>query len=127
MIPFSVLEKRLMSLSQEQVDIILQIRDMVARLVPDAVERLDRKGITYYNGEKGGPVKAGICQIFFEPDFLRLAFIHGAFLPDPAKLLIGGAEYKRFMILKNFDEVPWDSVLELITASAHFDPMKLVA
>jgi hypothetical protein len=102
------------------------VRDIVASQVPDAVERLDRKGLTYYDAVRGGPVKAGICQVLFEPDHLRLAFIHGAFLPDPLHLLQGDCLYKKYAILNHFEEVPWDYVLELITASSKFDPATLI-
>jgi hypothetical protein len=56
---------------------------------------------------------------------LRLAFIHGAFLPDPKGLLEGPEKYKRFVKLYSYEHAPWDDLKALITASAHFDPYTL--
>ena len=125
MIPFAVFEKQIAHLPQAQIEIVLEIRNIVARLKPEAVERIDRKGITYYDASRGGPVKASICQVFFMPDHVRLAFIHGAFLPDPQHLLQGNCLAKRGMRLDSFEQTPWEAVIELITASAQFDPMTL--
>lgn len=119
------LEKQLRHLPQDWLDIIIEVRNIVRGLCPQAVERLDRNGITYYEAERGGPVKAGICQIFYEEDHLRLAFIHGVFLPDPAHLLQGETYPKRFVKLGSYDAIPWEEVTALITASAAFDPLSL--
>lgn len=87
MISISELEKRLALLSRDTIEILLEIHNIVTNLAPYAEERLDPKGITYFDSTRGGPVKAGICQIQVKSDSLRLVFIHGSFLPDPAKLL----------------------------------------
>ena len=125
MISLAALEQHLQHLPQDWLDTIIEIRNIVAGLCPQAVERLDRNGITYYDARRGGPVKAGICQIFYKEDHLRLAFIHGACLPDPAGLLQGETYPKRFIRLGRFDDIPWGDVTALITASAAFDPMTL--
>jgi hypothetical protein len=125
MIPLAALEEHLKFLPEDMLDCVMEIRDIVERLCPKAVERLDRNGIVYYDANRGGPVKAGICQIFFKQDYLSLEFIHGAFLPDPAHLLHGGNLYKKQVLLGAFTDVPWDEVTELITASARFDPASL--
>ena len=126
MIPLAMLEKHLKFLPEDILDIVMEIRDIVERLCPEAVERLDRNGIVYYDANRGGPVKAGICQILFKQDYINLEFIHGAFLPDPAHLLRGSNLYKKQILLGAFNDVPWDEVTELITASAHFDPASLL-
>ena len=125
MIPLAVLEQHLAHLSREKVEVILEIRNIVAGLCPDAVERLDRKGITYYDARRGGPVRAGICQVLFEEKSLRLAFIHGACLPDSSRLLQGETYPKRFMVLGDYEAIPWGAVSALIKASANFDPLSL--
>lgn len=126
MIPLAMLETHLKYLPEDMQDIVMEIRDIVERLCPEAVERLDRNGIVYFDANRGGPVKAGICQVFFKQDYISLEFIHGAFLPDPAHLLQGNNLYKKKVLLGTFTEVPWDEVTALITASAHFDPTSLV-
>lgn len=125
MIPLALLEKQLKHLPEDILDIVMEIHDIVEGLCPEAVERLDRNGIVYYDAQRGGPVKAGICQILFKQDYLSLEFIHGAFLPDPARLLHGSNLYKKQMLLGAFNDVLWDEVTALITASAHFDPASL--
>jgi hypothetical protein len=113
-------------LSIELRDIVFELRDMIAAIAPTATETLHRKGFTYYFAERGGPVSAGICQINLERDHIRLAFIHGSFLPDPNGLLKGDQLYKRYVKITSFDQAPWDDLQDLITASAHFDPRSIV-
>ena len=112
-------------LSREQRDIIFELRDIVASIAPTATETLHRKGLTYYYAERGGPVSAGICQIIWQRDHIQLAFIHGAFLPDPKGLLQGDRLAKRYMKLTSFDRAPWADLQDLIAASARFDPRSL--
>jgi hypothetical protein len=126
MIPLAALEEHLKFLPEDMLDIVMEIRDIVERLCPEAIERLDRNGIVYYDANRGGPVKAGICQILFKQDYLSLEFIHGAFLPDPAHLLHGNSLYKKQMLLGAFTDVPWDEVTAIITVSAQFDPASLM-
>jgi hypothetical protein len=125
MIPIAMLEEHLKHMPEDILDIVMEIRDIVERLSPEAIERLDRNGIVYYDANRGGPVKAGICQILFKQDYVSLEFIHGAFLPDPAHLLRGNNLYKKQVMLGAFNDVPWDEITALITASAHFDPASL--
>ncbi|MBA4385968.1 MAG: hypothetical protein C0410_14610 [Anaerolinea sp.] len=125
MIPIAMLEEHLKHMPEDILDIVMEIRDIVERLCPEAIERLDRNGIVYFDANRGGPVKAGICQIVFKQDYVSLEFIHGAFLPDPAHLLRGNNLYKKQVLLGAFNDVPWDEITALITASAHFDPASL--
>ena len=125
MISPTALEQQLKHLPPGTIEVILEVHNIVAGVCPDAVERIDRKGISYYDAKRGGPVKAGICQLLFDGNELRLAFIHGACLPDPGHLLHGDTYPKRSMQLTTYDEIPWEAVTRLISASAAFDPMIL--
>lgn len=109
-------------LSKPLLEIALELRNLVAQIAPQAVEELRRNGVVYYDSSRGGPVSAGICQIMMFPDHIRLAFIHGAFLPDPEKLLTGTCRYKKYVRLSSFEETPWEEVIKLITASSRYDP-----
>ncbi len=109
-------------LPAELRDIVFELRSIVATIAPTATETLHRHGFTYYYAERGGPVSAGICQINLERDHIRLAFIHGAFLPDPKGLLQGDRLAKRYVKITSFDRAPWEDLQDLIMASAHFDP-----
>jgi hypothetical protein len=106
-------------------DIVLELRSIIASIAPTATETIHRKGFTYYHAERGGPVSAGICQINLQRDHIQLAFIHGAFLPDPKGLLHGERQYKRYVKLYSFDQAPWDDLQVLIAASANFDPRSI--
>ena len=112
-------------LSSELRDIVFELRDIVATIAPTATETFHRKGFSYYYAERGGPVSAGICQIGLQRDHIRLAFIHGAFLPDPKGLLAGDRQYKRYVKIASYDQAPWEDLQELIAASARFDPRSI--
>ena len=123
--PTRDIEVCLAFLSLELRDIVFELRDIIASIAPSATETLHRKGFTYYHAERGGPVSAGICQINLHGDHIRLAFNHGAFLPDPKGLLEGDRQYKRYVKITSYEQAPWDDVQDLIAASARFDPRSL--
>ena len=125
MLPTLFLDRHLEHIRPELRDIILELRNIIASVAPNATETLHRWGLTYYDKERGGPVSAGICQIGFHQDHIRLAFIHGAFLPDPKGLLEGDRKYKRYVRIQSYEQAPWDYLKDLITSSAHFDPYSL--
>src|SRR5512137_2598528 len=108
------IEIYLAHLPTELQDIVLELRDIIASVAPTATETIHRKGFTYYYAERGGPVSAGVCQINLQRDHIRLAFIHGAFLPDPKGLLEGDRLYKRYVKLYSFERAPWDDLQNLI-------------
>ncbi len=106
-------------------DIALELRNLVASIAPQASERILWKGLSYYDRDRGGPVKAGICQIEIHRDHVRLSFIHGAFLDDPQHRLEGARLAKRYVRLKSFEDVPWEYLRLLIKTSAVFDPTSI--
>jgi hypothetical protein len=103
-------------------DIVVELRNIVASIAPDATEVVRWGGLSYYHEGRGGIVSAGICQIGIHKDHVRLAFIHGAFLPDPRSLFEGAQKYKRFVRLKSYNGAPWDDLKQLVTSAARFDP-----
>jgi hypothetical protein len=125
MLPSRYLDKFLQQTEPGLQDIVLELRNIIASVAPGATETVHWKGLSYYFKERGGPVSAGICQISLQSDHVRLAFIHGAFLPDPKGLLEGDRMYKRFVRLYSYEDAPWDDLKELIIASSHFDPYSL--
>jgi len=100
----------------------VELRNIVASIAPDATEVVRWGGLSYYHEGRGRIVSAGICQIGIHKDHVRLAFIHGAFLPDPHSLLEGTQKYKRFVRLESYDDAPWDDLKQLITSASRFDP-----
>jgi hypothetical protein len=125
MLPTRAIESHLQGLSRDRQDIVLELRSLIVALAPDAVETLHAHGMSYFHAGGGGPVSAGICQIGIFPDGVRLAFVHGAFLPDPHGLLEGSPKYKKYVRLGSYARAPWEQLRELIGASARFDPYTL--
>jgi hypothetical protein len=106
-------------------DIVLELRNIIFATCDDAVEVIRWGGLSYFHAGRGGLVSAGICQIGIHEDHVRLAFIHGAYLPDPQGLLEGDRKAKRFVKITSFDNAPWADLEELVRVSAQFDPRSL--
>ena len=125
MLPSRTIEDQLRFTPEELRDIVLELRSLVAAVAPTARERAHPRGFTYFDEDRGGPVSAGICQIAIHKDHVRLAFVHGAFLPDPAHLLEGNRLAKRYVRITSYRDAPWDDLRQLIASSARFDPRSL--
>ena len=125
MLPMRQIETFLERVPQHFQDIVFELRNIISSVAPDVVETVRWSGLSYFHEGRGGIVSAGICQIGIHKDHILLAFIHGAFLPDPLHLLEGREKYKRFIRINSYDDAPWDYLKELIIASSHFDPYSL--
>ncbi len=125
MLPVYQVAQKLAYLTPGLRDIVLEIRNIVASVAPYVTEVVHSRGMSYYDARRGGTVSAGICQIIIHRDHIRLAFIHGAFLPEPRELFEGNTKYKRYIRIFSFEDAPWDYLKELIAASARFDPYTL--
>src|SRR5512139_536546 len=101
MLPIHEIETFLQRIPADLQDIVLEIRNIVASVAPDAVEVVRWGGLSYFHEGRGGIVNAGICQIGIHSDYIRLDFIHGIFLSDPKHLLQGTQKVKRFVRLKS--------------------------
>jgi hypothetical protein len=122
MLPERSVENYLQQVPAELRDIVLEIRNIVASVAPEATESQHSRGFSYYYKERGGPVSAGICQIGIYNDHIRLGFIHGAFLADPEGLLVGEPKYKKHVRIYHYEEAPWEYLKQLIEASSRFNP-----
>lgn len=125
MLSTRAIENYLERIQPDLQELIWELRNLIASAAPAASEVTHRNGLIYFDPARGGHVSAGICQILVHPDHLRLAFIHGAFLPDPEHLLQGDEKYKRYVRLDSYENAPWEALKELITASASFDPRQI--
>ena len=123
--PTKEIERHLQFMPAVLRDIALELRSIIVSVAPTAREVVHPKGFVYYDEDRGGPVSAGICQIRLHPDHIRLAFVHGAFLPDPRGLLEGEQKAMRHVRVYSYDDAPWDDLKALIVASARFDPRAL--
>jgi hypothetical protein len=122
MLPFRTIEGFLKYTDPGLREIVLELRNIVAQVAPGAAEDIRHGGIVYYFKELGGPVSAGVCGIAIKPDYVRLYFTHGAFIPDKAHLLRGSGKAMRYLKLTKFDSVLWEKIRNLIAAHADFDP-----
>ena len=125
MLPIHEITIFLQRIPEPLQDIVLEIRNIIASVAPDAVEVIRWKGLSYFHEGRGGIVSAGICQIGIHKDHIRLAFIHGAFLPEPRNLFEGTQKYKRYIRIASYDDAPWDYLKQLIQAASRFDPRAL--
>lgn len=118
----------------ELLEIVLELRSLIFSVCPEVTEIIQWKGISYYVSQRGGPVSANLCQIFaaygdagknrplgMEPH-VQLAFIHGAFLPDPTGILEGTTKSKRFVRIFSFTTAPWSALKALLEASVRYNP-----
>jgi hypothetical protein len=122
MLPTRDIERHFAHLPPDWLDLILELRSQVFKIAPQACEVFHSRGLSYYYDQRGGPVSAGICQIVVKEDHIRLGFVHGSFLPDPAGLLEGDRKAMRYVRLTSFDQAPWSDLIRLIEASSRFDP-----
>ena len=125
MLPLHEVETFLQHIPAPLQEIVLELRNLVVSVAPDAVEVIRWKGLSYFHAGRGGIVSAGICQIGIEKDHVRLAFIHGAFIPDPRGMLEGKQKAKRSVRIDSYESAPWEYLKELIEASSRFDPYSL--
>jgi len=98
--------------------IVMHLRALVLKGAPEAVESIHWRALSYHDPERGGHVKGAICQITVLDDHVRLSFIHGAVLPDPAGLMKGDRKMKRYIALRSVAEVPERPLAALIRAAA---------
>ena len=127
MLPIHEIEAFLQRIPTDLQDIVLELRNIIASVAPEAVEVVRWGGLSYFHEGRGGIVSAGICQIGIHSEYIRLDFIHGIYLPDPKHLLTGNQKVKRYLKIKSFDEAPWDDLKQLIEESSRFDPRALPA
>jgi hypothetical protein len=125
MLPLREIELFLENIPLQSKEIVLELRNIIFSVALDASEVIRWGGLSYFHQGRGGIVSAGICQIGIHDGFVQLAFIHGAFLPDPSNLLEGDKKAKRFVRIESYEGAPWETLIELIKSSSQFDPYSL--
>lgn len=124
MLPYHTIEGFLRFTPPALCEIVLELRNIVFQVAPEAIEDIRRRGLVYYF-RSGGPVSAGICGIAIKQDHIRLYFTHGAFIPDRGHLLTGSGKAMRYLQLTSYESVPWEEIRVLIKGHADFDPRSL--
>ncbi len=122
MLPTRQVEQYRQYVRPELRDIGRELRSLIISVAPPVTETIDRLGLTYFYRERGGPVSAGLCRISVERDHVRLAFMHGAFRPDPLGLVQGDRLAKRYVAIDCYESAVWDALKALLEASNRFDP-----
>jgi hypothetical protein len=126
MLPLHEIELFLQRIPVPLQEIVLELRNVIVSVAPDAAEVIRWGGLSYFHTGKGGIVSAGICQIGLAEDHVRLEFIHGAFIKDPHHLLEGSRKAKRYLRIESYENAPWEILKELIAASTQFDPRSIL-
>jgi hypothetical protein len=125
MLPIRQIENFLQHTPAHLQEIVLELRNIITCVAPDATEVVRWGGLSYFHEGSGGIISAGICQIGIHKDHVRLAVIHGVFIADQQHLFEGTQKYKRYVRIESFDKAPWENLKELITSAAQFDPRSL--
>jgi hypothetical protein len=98
------------------------LRKLIRRLVPNAQESVVWGSLSFHRPEIGGRVKGAVCMIVVRDHAVRLDFIHGIRLSDPAGLLQGSLVSKRFVPIESVEDARRPEVAALIRAAAAVDP-----
>jgi hypothetical protein len=109
-------------LSPDTRAIVSALREMIARAAPDAVETILWGSLSYHRPEVGGRVKGAVCLITVRRGQVRLEFIHGIRLADPAGLLCGNLRSKRHVPIASVAQVRRPELAALVRAAAAVDP-----
>lgn len=116
------LRRLLDSLPSGVRQLVLALRNVVRRNVPQAEESHLWGGLSYHRPEVGGRVKGAVCQINFKGGQVRLEFIHGIRLADPSGLLQGHLVSKRFVHIATAADAERSEIGALIREAAALDP-----
>jgi hypothetical protein len=116
------LKKFLDALPPDTSQLVLALRDVVRRTVPDAEESLLWGNLSYHRPKVGGRVKGAVCQIVVRQSQVRLDFIQGVRLVDPRGLLQGNRKSKRFIPILTIADTKKPELGNLIQEAAALDP-----
>jgi hypothetical protein len=109
------------NLPPEPRGIVLALRGVVRRTVPDAEETVLWGGLSYHTPWIGGRVKGALCQISAKQGEVRLEFIHGVRLADPMNLLRGDRLSKRYVPIGSSAEAQRPEIVNLIREASTLD------
>jgi hypothetical protein len=112
------LSRFLAGLAPGQIRIVRRLRRVVRRAAPRARESVLWGGLSYHRPEVGGRVKGAVCMIVAKDGRVRLDFIHGARLADPARLLRGAMKSKRFVSIESVADAERPEVEDLVRRAA---------
>jgi len=104
-------------------DLVLELRELVLNVAPELAETVAYKSLYYYKpGQPYGVIGGNVCLIGVRGDCVHLAFLHGAFLPDPDGLLQGTGKAKRHIELRSKENMRRGPLEMLIRAAIAHQP-----
>lgn len=104
-------------------DLVVALRDFVLRAAPAVDEAVRFHALCYFKpGRPFGAIGGNVCMITPKSDCVRLEFIHGAALPDSARVLQGAAKSKRHVELRRPDDIRPSLFRALIRAALTYEP-----
>ncbi len=106
------------ALSARDRKTVRALRDVIRTILRDAEESLLWGSLSFYLPAVGGRVKGAVCLITVKAGEIRLEFIHGVRLSDPADLLQGDRVSKRFLPISSVAEARRPEVAALIHEAA---------
>ena len=105
-------------------DLARAARDLVLEIAPALSEKIAFGALGYVKaGVPYGVIGGNVCLVDVKRGRLRLAFLHGAFLPDPEGLLEGTAKAKREVPLADLEDLRRPAIAALIRAAVAYDPV----
>jgi hypothetical protein len=116
------IESFLYSLPADVGEIVVALRDMIRKTIPQAEESVLWGSLSYHRPQVGGRVKGAVCLIGVKGGRARLDFIHGIRLADPSGLLQGHQASKRFVVIETVADVERPEIAALIREAAALDP-----
>ena len=105
-------------LSPEARPRVLALRAVIRGVAPGAEESILWGGLSYHRPEIGGRVKGAVCQITVKDGVVRLDFIHGIRLANPAGLLRGDGVSKRHVPIETVADARQPEVATLVRNAA---------
>jgi hypothetical protein len=104
-------------------DLALKLRDFILATTPGVDEAVRFRSLCYFKPDhRYGAIGGNVCAIDLREDCVRLAFLHGAALPDPDHLLQGRAKAKRYVEIHPSEGWNRSSIRGLLLAAAAHTP-----
>ena len=109
----------------ELCDLVLELREVVCKAAPNAVEAIKFNSFCYFKPDHPyGAIGGNVCGIGWRGDHVVLTFIHGASLPDPDGLFQGKGKAMRHVPIRSSADIHRPAVGRLIRAAVAYSPLQ---
>ncbi|MCP4590290.1 MAG: DUF1801 domain-containing protein [bacterium] len=107
----------------EAADLAMELREFVLSVSPALAETVAFHALCYCKPDQPyGVIGGNVCMIGQRDGCVRLGFIHGASLPDPAGLLEGTAKAARHIPIRSSKDIRRGAFRKLIRAAIAHQP-----